>query len=113
MNCPVCDAVLRTINKHNVEVEICPDCKGVWLDRGELEKIIEIASADAPARQAEEYREAREPYARREDQRGRYEDERREHDDRSYEGKEYDPRTGKRRKRSMLGEIFDMFGGDD
>jgi hypothetical protein len=36
MNCPVCDAPLRAIQKYGVEIDICPGCKGVWLDRGEL-----------------------------------------------------------------------------
>jgi Zn-finger nucleic acid-binding protein len=40
MNCPVCDDVkMREVNKDNIMVDICPSCKGVWLDRGELEKL--------------------------------------------------------------------------
>ena len=35
MNCPVCETRMREIQKYGVEVDICPDCKGVWLDRGE------------------------------------------------------------------------------
>ena len=41
MSCPVCDATLRTVTKYNAEADICPDYKGVWLDRGELDKILE------------------------------------------------------------------------
>ncbi len=41
MECPVCGERLRAVEKYGVEVEICPGCKGVWLDRGELETIIE------------------------------------------------------------------------
>ena len=109
MNCPVCDATLRTVTKHNVEVDICPDCKGVWLDRGELDKIIEIASGDAPSPQVEERHESQEPRGHDRDDRDK-----REHDDSGHHGKEeYDPKTGKRRKGSMLGEIFGMFGGED
>lgn len=43
MKCPVC--VNQELNKsyrHNVEIDFCPNCQGVWLDRGELDKIIEI-----------------------------------------------------------------------
>lgn len=40
MNCPICDDVkMREVQKGEVLIDICPSCKGVWLDRGELEKI--------------------------------------------------------------------------
>lgn len=40
MNCPICDDVrMKEVQKGNVLIDICPSCKGVWLDRGELEKI--------------------------------------------------------------------------
>lgn len=40
MFCPVCDDVrMKEVEKDNVLIDICPNCKGVWLDRGELEKI--------------------------------------------------------------------------
>lgn len=40
MNCPVCNDVrMREVEKDNILIDICPNCKGVWLDRGELEKI--------------------------------------------------------------------------
>ena len=45
MNCPVCDHVMKSIERYGVEVDLCPACKGVWLDRGELEKIIDMASS--------------------------------------------------------------------
>lgn len=42
MLCPVCDGVrMREVEKEGVMIDICPSCKGVWLDRGELEKILE------------------------------------------------------------------------
>ena len=47
MECPVCGDRLRAVEKYGVEVEICPGCKGVWLDRGELETIIETTSRSA------------------------------------------------------------------
>lgn len=40
MNCPICDNVrMKEVQKGDVLIDICPSCKGVWLDRGELEKI--------------------------------------------------------------------------
>jgi len=42
MNCPVCDgARLREVEKDGILIDVCPSCKGVWLDRGELEKLME------------------------------------------------------------------------
>lgn len=41
MKCPVChDVRMREVEKDGVMIDICPDCKGVWLDRGELEKLM-------------------------------------------------------------------------
>ena len=42
MNCPVCsDTSLVIAERQGVEIDYCPKCRGVWLDRGELDKIIE------------------------------------------------------------------------
>ncbi len=41
MNCPICDNVkLREVLKEDVLIDVCPSCKGVWLDRGELDKLM-------------------------------------------------------------------------
>jgi len=41
MNCPNCNVELRITDRQGVEIDYCPQCRGVWLDRGELDKIIE------------------------------------------------------------------------
>ena len=42
MKCPVCiTAELKMTDRQGVEIDYCPDCRGIWLDRGELDKIIE------------------------------------------------------------------------
>ena len=41
MNCPICQVPLQLAEKQGVEIDYCPKCRGIWLDRGELEKIIE------------------------------------------------------------------------
>ena len=50
MKCPVCkDVTLLMSEKKGVEIDYCPECRGIWLDRGELEKIIgqeEVKSQD-------------------------------------------------------------------
>ena len=40
MICPKCKSDLLVSDTHGVEIDYCPNCKGVWLDRGELDKII-------------------------------------------------------------------------
>lgn len=54
MKCPVCkEPDLVMADRQNIEIDYCPQCRGVWLDRGELDKIIERAtSAAAPQAQA-------------------------------------------------------------
>lgn len=50
MPCPVCRVPLVMSERQGVEIDYCPQCRGVWLDRGELDKIIErSAAAEAPA----------------------------------------------------------------
>lgn len=41
MLCPVCQADLLLSEKQGIEIDYCPKCRGIWLDRGELDKIIE------------------------------------------------------------------------
>ena len=44
MKCPSCDELLVMSDRQGVEIDYCPKCRGVWLDRGELDKIIERSS---------------------------------------------------------------------
>ncbi len=50
MACPVCRVALVMSDRQGIEIDYCPQCRGVWLDRGELDKIVErSAPAAAPA----------------------------------------------------------------
>ena len=49
MLCPNDNETLVMADRNGVEIDYCPKCRGVWLDRGELDKIIERAAAAAPA----------------------------------------------------------------
>ncbi len=51
MKCPNCNVALTMADRNGIEIDYCPDCRGVWLDRGELDKIIE-RSAQPPVQQA-------------------------------------------------------------
>lgn len=50
MLCPVCKVGLHMSDRQGIEIDYCPQCRGIWLDRGELDKIIERSgTAEAPA----------------------------------------------------------------
>ena len=55
MQCPVCKTTNLVMSERSgIEIDYCPQCRGVWLDRGELDKIIDragVALASAPAAQ--------------------------------------------------------------
>ena len=48
MPCPVCRVPLVMSERQGVEIDYCQQCRGVWLDRGELDKIIERSAREAP-----------------------------------------------------------------
>lgn len=48
MACPVDGSVLVMSERSGIEIDYCPQCRGVWLDRGELDKIIERGAAASP-----------------------------------------------------------------
>jgi uncharacterized protein len=50
MNCPVCKIPLNLSERQGFEIDYCPQCRGVWLDRGELDKIIEKSLPVGPPR---------------------------------------------------------------
>ena len=94
MKCPIDDSELRITERQGIEIDYCPTCRGVWLDRGELDKLIE-RSAQAP------YPDDRERYRDDPRPRDRYDDDR----ERS-RGYDYDRK--KSRRRSMLEDLFDF-----
>ena len=92
MKCPTCNEVdLVMADRQGVEIDYCPKCRGVWLDRGELDKIIERSTTEMTGRGGNE--------------RG-YEEEREHDHDRKggFFGGHSDERG---RRKSWLGELFD------
>lgn len=62
MLCPICNVDLMLAEKQGVEIDYCPKCRGVWLDRGELEKIAErMQQTEYGSDRREEYGYNREP----------------------------------------------------
>lgn len=63
MLCPVCKVGLAMSDRQGIEIDYCPQCRGIWLDRGELDKIIERSADTAPpAPSPETARPAQQPY---------------------------------------------------
>jgi Zn-finger nucleic acid-binding protein len=94
--CPNDNAAMQTLQRDGVEFDMCPNCRGVWLDRGELEKIIAMAREDAtPQAQPWEHpaRHSVEPRYER-----RYDD-----DDRRFD------RHGYAHKKKRGFDLFDIF----
>lgn len=108
MICPVCTIELVVIEKQDIEIDYCPQCRGVWLDRGELEKLIERSSKSP----SDDYRNDRERDGYRDEHRDRSYDRdhhgdrsRNDHGDRGYRGGHDD---NNRRRGSFLGDLFDF-----
>ena len=59
--CPNDNAAMQTLERGGVQFDMCPSCRGVWLDRGELEKLMEAATAEGRA-SAPPAPAARQPY---------------------------------------------------
>ena len=55
MKCPNCNETLVMADRQGIEIDYCPSCRGVWLDRGELDKIIERTSDFRPAENTGHY----------------------------------------------------------
>ncbi|BCF99531.1 hypothetical protein PPGU19_041000 [Paraburkholderia sp. PGU19] len=99
MKCPVCKTPdLLMTERQNIEIDYCPTCRGVWLDRGELDKLVANQMQDTPEPEGRSNQVERDGH--HDQQWGRRND--------SYHGdqrKHYDPR---RKKKSL----FDMFDFD-
>jgi Zn-finger nucleic acid-binding protein len=57
MNCPVDGTELRLSERQGIEIDYCPQCRGVWLDRGELDKILERSAQIANPDNRSSYRD--------------------------------------------------------
>ncbi|AOS96963.1 hypothetical protein AUP74_01527 [Microbulbifer aggregans] len=63
MHCPVCkDVSLVNAEREGIEIDYCPNCRGIWLDRGELDKIIERSASDAVGAAAHREHHAQTPH---------------------------------------------------
>ncbi len=59
IDCPVCHAPFKEVVNEGVLIDVCTECRGIWLDRGELEKLMDIARADGEAEVGQDNRSER------------------------------------------------------
>ncbi len=113
MRCPTCDDVQLVISsREGIEIDHCPQCRGVWLDRGELDKIIDraapsvvgAASTAPPPPDQPRYEQPRYDQPRYEE-RPRYDDRDR---DRYRDERSYQDYKRKKKRKSFLEDIFDF-----
>ncbi|MEZ5887917.1 MAG: zf-TFIIB domain-containing protein [Paracoccaceae bacterium] len=106
MRCPVDNETLVMADRNGVEIDYCPTCRGVWLDRGELDKIIDRATGADPlapsaSRQALPLRE---PPSQVRDEARRERPRHRDDDD----DDDADRRRKPKKRESFLSELFDF-----
>lgn len=92
MKCPNCNETLLMTDRQGVEIDYCPNCRGVWLDKGELDKLIERSASYTPGAE-EKYTEQRKPF----EQSGEYQQ--------PYKSDDY---YKQKKKKGFLGEFFDF-----
>ena len=93
--CPACRVDLVMSERNGVEIDYCPKCRGVWLDRGELDKILERGATEFGGRTGSQPSERRpdRPYER--------------HDSDEYPAYGHSGHGKHRKRRSFLDELFD------
>lgn len=82
MKCPSCNTELKMSERSGIEIDYCPQCRGVWLDKGELDKIIERSTASMSRQNR--------------------------NDDDDFNRNDNDEQYGQGRRNSFLGNLFDF-----
>ncbi len=118
MNCPVCNVALTMTERQGVEIDYCQRCRGVWLDRGELDKIIERAAVGTQSNQANtqynqptnqpptQYNQPNTQYNQPRD--SNYDNRGHHYEDKHHYKQHDDYKYKKKKKESFLGELFDF-----
>jgi uncharacterized protein len=90
MKCPNCNETLLMTERQGIEIDYCPSCRGVWLDKGELDKLLQNAEQQAPSMGTDPnykpYSDDRDDYYR-------------------HQQKHYKPHH---KKKGFLGDLFDF-----
>ena len=97
MDCPVCKNVqLLMSDRQGIEIDYCPNCRGVWLDRGELDKLIDRSTG---TQTPQGYAPPQSPYPQQQHQPGY---------GHAQPSPEYPQRHQRKKREGFLGELFDF-----
>ncbi len=111
MDCPVCKSVKLVMSeRQGIEIDYCPQCRGIWLDRGELDKLIDRSAQAEPAAPlrtqqhtssatAHTSHEEKPHWRHHDDDRRRYQDDEHRYREESYH---------KKHRGGFLGDLFDF-----
>ncbi len=106
MNCPIDGNALVMTERQGIEIDYCPQCRGVWLDRGELDKILErsaVATPQPPYQQPppppQSYQQPPPPQ-QQQGYTGGYQE--------GYQQDDYRGHSRKKKKEGFLGDLFDF-----
>ena len=96
--CPKCQGLMRTYERSGVTVDQCADCRGIFLDRGELERLVDAEQG---------WQRGQPAPSERESERGRQQSIPNPFKDRDDDDRRYSEGSQKRRKKSFFDELFD------
>jgi Zn-finger nucleic acid-binding protein len=103
MKCPNCNETLLMTERNNIEIDYCPSCRGIWLDKGELDKMLEYAE--------EKYKSAGQPQNQQNQNQQHNQQTWQKYDNDHYKNDhhKYNPHHQKpHKKKGFLGDLFDF-----
>ena len=105
MKCPRCpESTLAMSERQGIEIDYCPSCRGIWLDRGELDKLIELAAlVQSPASTPSQHRS----HAQSDFADSDYPPAQSRHGNQGQHGQHGQHGQPQRRKKSWLSDLFD------
>jgi uncharacterized protein len=103
--CPNCNVSMQPVQRAGIELDVCPQCRGVWLDRGELEQILDH---ERLGREGEPHRpQAFDDYGDHQRSSSRHDDDHYRSERRSHDDDRRNERDDQRRKKFSIFDIFD------
>ncbi|MDR9854289.1 zf-TFIIB domain-containing protein [Paenibacillus sp. VCA1] len=111
MKCPICeDSRMKEVEKNGILIDICPTCKGVWLDRGELDKLMANVREERPQYNEWYYGDSGDHHAPKEHRQpsGHHDPPPKQHYP-EYDKHGHSPYPYKKKKKSVLDVFGDLF----
>ncbi len=112
MRCPLCNEKLREVNRRGVHMDVCPECRGSWIDGSEVERLFAVTGMRQP--ETEERAQLVRADASIRDGVRKHDEDRRHHEDRDDDEPERSDGAGRKARRGgFLGNLMDMVGGGE